>query len=507
MISEPVRSGPWRRVDIVLTLVLTLLGLTLRFYRISDQSLWTDEIASIETARVPLSQITQVSGRRNNCLPTYFLVLRALVGDSNRDIEFRARSLSAVLGGLSVALLTAVVFYWRRNRAAALLAGLLLAINPLHLWYSQEVRAYATMLFFGLLTLLTYELARRSRNPWWWVLYLVCALAAIALHKTAVIFPVACALWHGSELRGMGRARDIAVHVATLGLAGAVLLFSKSYPPLPEYGRPSSILEFGYTFMTFMGGYSFGPSLTDIQSHGAWVAISHNLLQVGIAGGVLSLLALAYVLEFRLLIWGKETTLLFLGIGVVALAALASSFPYNVRYALPALLGFVALVAALSDGAGRRHIASLTLAAMLVVASWADAQWFYSPRYRKADSRAVAQWLVANEARVNSWTVLPEYLSGSVEWYLQAYPEIVARKQSPRQPQTTTFPPVPDVLIIGRRHHVQHPDEVIAAYRASAGEVRTILSIVGFELYARNWVSGVVPGGGTEVSLAPSAPR
>ena len=53
-------------------------------------------------------------------------------------------------------LLIGVVFCWRRQWGTALLAGLLLAVNPLHLWYSQEVRGYATMLFFGLLTLLAY---------------------------------------------------------------------------------------------------------------------------------------------------------------------------------------------------------------------------------------------------------------------------------------------------------------------------------------------------------------
>jgi hypothetical protein len=122
---------------------------------------------------------------------------------------------------------------------------------------------------------------------------------------------------------------------------------------------------------------------------------------------------------------------------------------------------------------------------VLLVALWADAQWFYSPAYRKGDSRAVARWLVANQARMKSWTVLPAYLSLSIEWYLQGHPQVLARNQPSAQPQTTAFPPIPDVLIIGRRHHIQQPDQVIAAYRASAGAVRAIPAIAGFELYVR----------------------
>jgi hypothetical protein len=478
-------SAPRRNLAVALALLLTLTGFGLRFYRLSNQSLWTDEIASITTARVPLSQIMEQSGTVNNCLPTYFLLLRAVLGDSNDNIELRARWLSALTGALSVPLFMGVVYFWRRQGTTALLAGLLLAVNPLHLWYSQEVRAYATMLFFGLLTLLAYELARLSRKAWWWLVYGLAALIAVALHKTALIFPVACALWHGWEiLRRQGRFRDLGAHFATLALALAVLLL-KSYPPPPEYGRPSSILEIAYTFMTFVGGYSFGPSLADIQSHGAWGAVSRNLVQVGILGGFLSLLALAYGLHFRSLVRGKETALLVLNIGVVALAALLSAFPYNIRYTLPGLLAFLALVAAVATLPRRRSLARLALAGVLLVALWADAQWFYSPAYRKGDSRAVARWLVANQARMKSWTVLPAYLSLSIEWYLQGHPQVLARNQPSAQPQTTAFPPIPDVLIIGRRHHIQQPDQVIAAYRASAGAVRAIPAIAGFELYVR----------------------
>jgi 4-amino-4-deoxy-L-arabinose transferase-like glycosyltransferase len=485
MIWSPATSATRRNLAIALTLLLTLVALSLRFYRLSNQSLWTDEVSSVETARKPFSQMTQDSGSENVYLPGYFLLLGAVLSDANRDIEFRARGLSALAGGLSVPLLIGVVFCWRRQWGTALLAGLLLTMNPLHLWYSQEVRAYATMLFFGLLTLLAYELARASRKPWWWVVYFLSALGAIALHKTALIFPVACALWHGWDVwREKGRLRDLAVHVVTLGVVfGALLL--RSYPPPPENGRSRSILELGYTFMTFVGGYSFGPAITDIQSQGALGAVARHLVQAGILVGVLALVGLAYALQFRSLVRGKETSLVVLNLGFVSLATLICSFPYNIRYTLPALLAFLALVAVLNGGAGRRCVARLVFAAVLLLGLWADAQWFYSPAYRKADSRAVAQWLVANQASVKSWTVLPDYLSYSVEWYLRADPAILARKQRSAEAHTTSFPPVPDVLIIGRRHHITEPDKIIAAYRASAGAVRAIPAIAGFELYVR----------------------
>jgi hypothetical protein len=68
---------------------------------------------------------------------------------------------------------------------------------------------------------------------------------------------------------------------------------------------------------------------------------------------------------------------------------------------------------------------------------------------------------------------------------LKGHPEILSGQRPPTGSQTTSFPPVPDVLIIGRRHHIREPDKLIAAYQTQAGQVRTILSIAGFELYAR----------------------
>jgi hypothetical protein len=478
-----------RKLLIALVLALTVLGLGLRFYRLSSQSLWTDEISSITVARAPLDQVYQKSAAVNNSLPTYFLLLRAAMGNSSQNPEFRARWLSAMAGTLSIPVFIGVVYLWRRHWGAALLAGLLLATNPLHIWYSQETRAYALMLLFGLLTLLFFELARTSgtgRFRWMmWGLYLASALGAMALHKTALVFPAACCFWHGAQIiRRRQRLRSLMVHLPII-LAALVVLMLKSYPPGEAYGRRESGLEILYTFMTFVGGYSFGPSLTDIQNHGAMAAVSQHRVQVGILLAVFSLAGLAFVIDFRRLVRGKETGLLLMGIGVVAGYAMISGFPYNVRYALSALFAFLALVAAFAVSGPGRAIPRLAVAGILLVGLWADGQWFCDAAYRKGDSRAVSQWLVENKDRVKTWTVLPGYLSASVEWYLQSNPEVLSGLRPPAQDRTTSFPPVPDAFIVGRRHHLVEPDRLVASYLSAVGNARTNLSLTGFEIYAR----------------------
>lgn len=470
--------------------LVTLAGLGLRLFRLTDQSFWIDEIVSITTARGPLSGIYERSALSSNSPPTFFLLLRLFIGDSGTDLEFQARMLSVIAGALSVPIFIGVVYLWRRQRGTALLAGTLLAVNPLHLWYSQEVRGYAIMLLFGLLTLLTFELAREKRRPGWWTLYVLCAFTTIATHKTGLIFAAACGLWHAWEVyKRRLKFKSLLAHVP-IAVTALIVLTLKAYPPPEGYGRNTSGLEIGYTFLTFLGGYSFGPSVTDIQAYGPWGAISRHAVETGILLLVLLVLALGVASSLRRVMSGREIQLLILGIGVVSIYALFSGFPYNVRYALPALFGFLALAAALATELEKSICARVAFPALLVVALWADGQWFYSPLYRKDDCRAVANWLVENRERVRSWTVLPEYMNAPIEWYLSSHPEVLAGKLPPTSDRTTTFPPVPDVLILSRRHHLAQPEQLIAAYAASAGGAHTNRLFTGFELYVAEVPTG-----------------
>jgi hypothetical protein len=463
--------------------LITLLSLGLRLFRLANQSFWVDEVNSLIVAQGPLQGIYERSLFNANSLPTYFLLLKPFVTGSGANLEFPARLLSVIAGTLSVPLFIGVIYAWRRQRGTALLAGILLAINPLHLWYSQETRGYAVMFFFGLLTLFCFERGREKPRPLWWMLYTLAAVMAVAVHRTAAIFPVACGLWHLWEIAQRRLSwKNILVHLP-IAAAVLVMLALKTMPPKEGYGRAASGLEIAYTFLTFAGGYSFGPTLTDIQSHGPVWAISKNAVETGILLIVLLALAVVFALHLRSLIRGREIQLLLFGIGTVSVYALVSGFPYNVRYALPALVGFLALIAVCATEWNKSPVARLSIAAFLVLSLWADWQWFYSWQYRKGDSRAVVKFLEQNRERIHSWTVLPSYMDIPIHWYLQSDPEMLAREIPATGDRFTKFPPVPDVLIITRRHHLEEPDKIIAAYESSAPGVETNLTFAAFELY------------------------
>ena len=127
-----------------------VLGAALRFYHLDREGLWTDEVLSVDLARRPwpaLLPATQEDGHP----PLYLTALRLWMGAFG-DGEAGVRSLSAVIGVATLAAFFALAARLLPMRGA-LLATLLLACSPYHVYYSQEARNYALLL---LLTVLSY---------------------------------------------------------------------------------------------------------------------------------------------------------------------------------------------------------------------------------------------------------------------------------------------------------------------------------------------------------------
>ncbi len=133
-----------------LLLLILLLATGLRFAHLDTQSFWNDEgnTARLVERTVPLI----IEGAAGDIHPPgYYLLLhlwRALTGES----EFALRSFSAFCGVLTV-VFTAAVGYHVGGRTSALSAALLVTLNPLAVYYSQEARMYALLSLASAMTL------------------------------------------------------------------------------------------------------------------------------------------------------------------------------------------------------------------------------------------------------------------------------------------------------------------------------------------------------------------
>ncbi len=175
-----IRSHDWRFIAGAGAIVVG--ALILRLYGISAQEIWIDEAFSwyVATTR-GLRHILLIE----NSPPLYYLLLRgwvALAGASATVLRLP----SALAGTLFVAtvLLTGREIFDARM---ALWSGAAAALAPIHIYYSQEARAYALLV---LLLLLNHVLVWRAlqTNTWpRWALVSASTLLALYTHYLAVL--------------------------------------------------------------------------------------------------------------------------------------------------------------------------------------------------------------------------------------------------------------------------------------------------------------------------------
>ncbi len=147
----------------LITLVTLLVAAGLRVYRLSGQSLWSDEGNSVALAGRSFAEIARRTAFDIHP-PLYYWLLKiwvTLFGNS----EIGLRSLSVVLGVILVyliGLLGTRLFSPRVGRVAALIA----ALSPLQVYYAQEARMYMLLTVLGTLTvLLAVALFKRYVTP------------------------------------------------------------------------------------------------------------------------------------------------------------------------------------------------------------------------------------------------------------------------------------------------------------------------------------------------------
>jgi hypothetical protein len=195
---------------------LTALGAVLRFATLDVQSYWNDEAVTATLLDQGLGGLLSDIPDSESTPPLYYL-LAWLWSRPFGVGEVGLRSLSALLGTLAVPVAYALGARLV-SRRAGLVAGALVATNPLLVWYSQEARSYALLVLLAALTLLAAVAARERRRGALAAWVAVCVLA-LATHYFALFVVAPSALWLLAGLRR--RALPAAAGVAA---AGAVLL-------------------------------------------------------------------------------------------------------------------------------------------------------------------------------------------------------------------------------------------------------------------------------------------
>jgi uncharacterized membrane protein len=150
-----------RRLQFALLALILVLAAALRLHRLAHDSLWGDEITTVLLARKTIPDLISTNIVWENIPPLHHLILHfwiILFGDS----EFSVR-MPSLLAGVAGVWMTYVLVRRLLGIRVALIAGLLLAVNPMHIAYSQECRSYTLSVLLGLAA--TDAFVRLLRKP------------------------------------------------------------------------------------------------------------------------------------------------------------------------------------------------------------------------------------------------------------------------------------------------------------------------------------------------------
>lgn len=148
---------------ILLLTAILVLGLFLRIYCLTCESVWLDEGYSILWAKQEPSQIIDAVSKDVHP-PLYFLVLHywiTIFGDS----ELAVRLLSVIFGLLAIIMMY-MVGNLLFNKDMGILGSLILSLSVFHIHYSQEIRSYSLMVLLTLVSMYFFlKLLERRSYP------------------------------------------------------------------------------------------------------------------------------------------------------------------------------------------------------------------------------------------------------------------------------------------------------------------------------------------------------
>lgn len=326
-------------------LAILLGGFALRVIGLGGSSLWLDELLQLHTARQPAADFAAALKLGANMPLDYWLTrLLLLWGHSETWLRLPA----AFWGVLSIAL-----FYALARRLlpppGPLLSTLLLALAPLAIRYSREMRPYSLLLCLTLLATLLV-LAARPR-PLFWIPYALTLLALLHTHLFGLtLLLVHTLIWLAADGRLALRQRrlDPLLPGAAAFLAIAVFFFLSPF-------RPDYLFRFGRALVGGLSGPTAAATLALRPSAQTFPSLGRllSILPYDLTGSwPFGLPALAFALLGLFSLRRRPRPLAFLLLWLLLPSTLIlytlaqrNQF-YSARYLLPAFPPLLLLIAA-----------------------------------------------------------------------------------------------------------------------------------------------------------------
>jgi len=390
----------------------------------------------------------------------------------------------------------------------ARLAAVFVALHPLHLYYSQEVRNYAFLVFFTtsanyyLHILLSDESRRR------FIRYTALMVAAPLCNFSAA-FIYAVHSWLYLARRAFTRRRlfnwvivSLVILVCISPWVYRIYTFidvgKLVTPVLPGEIEATERLRgdttiapevVPYAFYTFSVGFSLGPSLRELHHDASVGSVVRHWwpLLVWVAGlfGGLFIVGLVHLKRKRVLF----AALLYLAVPLACTLLLnwQNAKAFNARYILTSLPVFLCVIAA-GVVSLPKWPARLTGAAVVLTFVVSLGNYYFNGEYAKEDVRGAAR-MMTQRATADECVLVPA-VTGVFQYYYEGaapvrslYAPIGTPRQRLNDQLESVLADCGDIWYVRARPWVHDPDDRVLARLNDARTRSEVVSLDGVTIY------------------------
>ncbi|MBN3925776.1 MAG: glycosyltransferase family 39 protein [Nostoc sp. NMS4] len=408
----------------VSVLIVIFLGVFLRFFMLSNQSLWFDEGLSlgnsdVSTLQESISRVRHIKDS-DRFQPLYFIVLflwRKVFGES----EFALRSLSAVLGiGTNIVIFfTALRIYGKKH---ALWSLLIVTFSSFCVYYSQEARIYALAMFIASLQLYFFSKVlvkngdRQSISKW---LFGIFAGLGIFSNINMLAFTIALCLSHIAIYRNFRQWLQWwlpAAFFCTLSIFYHLTLPGATDPEsivISRLGFPI-IQNILFVLNGILVGTTYGPSMEQLRGDDRIQVLLHywpHILLLLIVCTVIFLALIKVLLRYKKNSSESHPDYFFASVFVLAfllglVLAVVAKFNWVPRHSYYLWFPLAMLIPSVlsqkpgisSKRYGISQFAQIAVISLIVLNIYSLFNYYFNADYQKDDYRSVVQYLIKNQS-------------------------------------------------------------------------------------------------------------
>lgn len=237
--------------------LIAFIGIILRIYKLGYHDLWYDEALSALLAQH--LKFTSFDPQA----PLYNFILSVLDKFTTLN-EFILRVPSFIFGFLSIL----GIYYLGKllfGRNVGIWSAILLTISPLHIWYSQEARAYTAAIFLVILSSYFFIRSIKDNNLKFWMLFFITQVVGVYANYLFWLWfipQVAIIYFFRNKINNFKKLALVFAGVFLIYLPWLSIFFTKLQSFLDEFWIAKPTLFSFYTlFCNLNLGYTAAPKI------------------------------------------------------------------------------------------------------------------------------------------------------------------------------------------------------------------------------------------------------